>query len=476
MNPNLFFLVLRARIGLFALVVGATLVATAAVSLLLPKSYRATASLVVDRHDSQSFSDGAYNGFTSPNERTAYLQTQLDILKSPKVARKAVESLGLAQQPAVQAAFESATGGRGSIEDWEAERLQQGLEVETSQSNVIQVSYNAHDAAQAARTANAFAQAYVDTSLELHVDPTRQAADWFDGQLKTLRTSLETAQQRLTDYQRQHGIVSTDEKLDDEYTRLSDLSTQLSKAQEDNAQLQARAQMVQQAIEQGRPLEDIPEVRTDAGIQALKTHLLEGEAALQVLAAKYGENHPEYRKQLAENRSTRSALAAEMQRVATSSGALVHEGQARTAELAAALAAQRARVLDLKQSRDGLSVLVRNVNTAQTAYDAAMQRLVVNQVESHASQADAALLNAAVLPQRPHSPNLLLNLALAALVGVMLGVGLVMLREMTDRRIHSGWEIAEIARAPMLGELIAWSPPTSRLRLPAPIASQQEVQ
>ncbi|HTQ35397.1 MAG TPA: GNVR domain-containing protein [Steroidobacteraceae bacterium] len=475
MNPNLFFLVLRARFGLFALVLGATLLATAGVSLLLPKSYRATASLVVDRHDSQSFTDGAYNGFTSPAERTAYLQTQLDIIKSPKVARKVVDSLGLAAQPAVRRQFEAATSGQGSIEDWEAARLQQGLEVETSQSNVIQVSYNAHDPAAAAGTANAFAQAYIDTSLELHVDPDRHAAEWFDEQLKTLRADLQSAQQRMTDYQREHGIVSADEKLDDEYSRLSDLSTQLSKAQAEDAGLEARRQLVQQAVAQGRPLEDIPEIRTDAGVQALKAHLVEGEATLQVLAARYGENYPEYSKQLAENRSTRSALNAEMQRVAASTASQVNEGQARTAELAAALATQRARLLDLKQTRDGLEVLARNVNTAQTAYDTAMQRRVVNQVQSRASQADAALLNAAVLPQRPHSPNLPLNLALAALVGVMLGVGLVMLREMTDRRIHSGWEIAEIARAPMLGELIAWNPPANRLRLPAP-AARQEVQ
>jgi chain length determinant protein EpsF len=466
MNPSLFFLVLRARIGLFALVVGATLAATLAVSLVLPKTWRATAAVVVDRRDSQSM-NSALNAYTSPAERASYLQTQLDILKSPKVGRKVVEALGLAEDAGLKKSFNTSSTGKTTFEDWAAERLQSGVEAETSQSNVIRISYDADDPVQAAKLANAFAQAYLDTSLELHVDPTRQAAAFFDEQLKSLRTDLEDAQQKLTDYQRQHGIVSTDERLDDEYSRLADLSTQLSRVREQNIETAARAALVQQARRSGRSLEDIPEVRSDPGIQALKAKLQQGETALQVLAARYGENYPEYTKQQAENRSTRATLSAEMARVAAATADRVDEGQAREGEIAAALAAQRARVLNFKESRDGLSVLVRNVNTAQTAYDTAMQRFVQNRVESRASQADVALLNPAVVPQRQHSPNIPLNLALAALVGVMLATGFVMLREMTDRRVHTAWEVAEIARAPVLGELIAWSPP-NRLSLPSP--------
>jgi capsular polysaccharide biosynthesis protein len=113
---------------------------------------------------------------------------------------------------------------------------------------------------------------------------------------------------------------------------------------------------------------------------------------------------------------------------------------------------------------------MRNVNTAQTAYDTAMQRFVVNQVESRANHANATLLNAATPPRVPHSPNILLNLGLALIVGVMLGLALVLVREMTDRRVHSTLELAEVTGAPILGELVAWTP-TARLALPAPRGS-----
>ena len=67
----------------------------------------------------------------------------------------------------------------------------------------MHISANAPTPEAAAELANGFAAAYMDTTLELRVAPTRQAAEWFDVQLKTLREDLETAQDKLTAYQRE---------------------------------------------------------------------------------------------------------------------------------------------------------------------------------------------------------------------------------------------------------------------------------
>ena len=108
----------------------------------------------------------------------------------------------------------STTGGAGSFENWLADRLLKWLKIETSQSSVIQISYTSGDARFAAQAANAFAKGYIDTMLELRVEPTQRTATWFDEQLKGLRVNLEDAQAKLTEYQRQKKIVATDEKLD----------------------------------------------------------------------------------------------------------------------------------------------------------------------------------------------------------------------------------------------------------------------
>src|SRR5260221_273452 len=75
---------------------------------------------------------------------------------------------------------------------------------------------------------NAFAKAYLDTALELRTEPTREAADWFEEQLKGMRTQVTQAQAKVTGFQKEKGIVGADDRMDIEYTRLAEISTQLS--------------------------------------------------------------------------------------------------------------------------------------------------------------------------------------------------------------------------------------------------------
>ena len=105
MSLQQFLLALRARFGVFLLVLAATVLAAAAVSLLLPKSYKATVSLLVDAKDEQSLSN-AMRPLILPQERLSYLQTQKDIIASKKVARKAVQDLKLAQNASAHATLE----------------------------------------------------------------------------------------------------------------------------------------------------------------------------------------------------------------------------------------------------------------------------------------------------------------------------------------------------------------------------------
>ena len=84
-----------------------------------------------------------------------------------------------------------------------------------------------------------------------------------------------------------------------------------------------------------------------------------------------------------------------------------------------------------------------------------MQRAVVSQVESRASQTNVALLNPAVAPRTPFGPKVALNIALSVLVGTMLGMGLVILMEMLDRRVRSPDDLRNEWSVPLIGVLNA---------------------
>jgi chain length determinant protein EpsF len=463
MSLQLFLAALHARFRAFCLVAGATVLAAAAVSLALPKSYEARALLLVDStREEQSLS----NVLVPPRERVGYLQTQADILTSERVARRAVRDLELAQDPALRESFAEG-GGSGSIESWIAEMLRKKLDVETSQSNVIHLSYASQDPEFSARVVNGFARAFIDTMLELRVEPTRQAALWFDEQLKSLRASLEAAQERLTRYHRQEGIISADERTDVENARLAELSAQLVRAEERGIDLRARERQARAALADGAA-ERLPDVLASEAVRALKADLARGAAELERLATQYGPRHPSYQRRDAENLELRARLRAEAGRVVAGIANERRQSERREAELRAALEAQRARLLELKEGRNQLAVLARDVETAQRTYETALQRAVVSQVESRASQTNVVLLNPAVAPRKPARPKVVLNILLALVAGTLLGAGLVVLLEMFDRRVHTRGDLVEATAVPLLGELAAWKP--ARARLPRPAA------
>ena len=474
MSLRQFLLALRARFGAFALVLAATVLASVLASVLMPKSYKAVVSLLVDAKDEQSMGN-PLRPLVLPQERLNYMQTQMDIMASRKVARKVVQDLRLTENPAFRKDLE-ALAGRERGQDELVERLLKNLSVETSQSNVIQASYVSRDPQFAAAIANAFAKAYVDTMLELRVEPTREAAAWFDEQLKTLRANLEEAQAKLTAYYQQKGIISSDEHLDVENARLGLLSEQVARGQEQTLMLNVQEQQARAQLQAGGAPDRIPEVMGNPVVQRLKADLMHGEAKLDELATQYGSNHPSYQRQLSENRSLRQKLDTEMQRVVAGLEVTARQSRQRDAELIKAMADQRARLLKLKETRNELTVLKRNVESAGRAYDTAMQRYVVSQVDSRASQTNVTVLNPAVVPSRPSRPRLALNIALSVAVGVLLGLGIVMLMEMRDRRVRADEDLLFAPNLPLLAvlgeraaaERLLAGPGIGRRALPSP--------
>lgn len=228
---------LRARIGVLILTLMITVVTAAIVTDLLPRHYVATTSLVLDTSDANLFN--AQN--VGSKGSITYLATQIDIIRSRGVALDVVDSLKLADDPEQQRRFTEEFGNAGSIREWIADRLLEGLTVEPSRdSRVISISFESSDAVMAASIANAFAKAYIDKTLQFMIDPARRNAQWFDEQLKHLRQRLLESQARLTSFQQEHGIISIDERLDSETNRLNELSRNYVQVQAEASDVRSR--------------------------------------------------------------------------------------------------------------------------------------------------------------------------------------------------------------------------------------------
>ena len=152
MNFTQFLLILRARYKIILGTLFVVVATTVTIALLLPKTYTATTSLVMNYKGTDPVTGMALPSQMMPG----YMATQIDILSSMTVALKVVDDLKLADSNVVKQQFQDATGGRGNIRDWLANLLVRNLDVEPStSSSVISVNYKATDPQFAAAMANA---------------------------------------------------------------------------------------------------------------------------------------------------------------------------------------------------------------------------------------------------------------------------------------------------------------------------------
>jgi succinoglycan biosynthesis transport protein ExoP len=463
MDFNQFLLALRARRKAFVMVFAATIITAIAVALIVPKKYLASATLLVDARDEQTMAPTRM----SPRERAGYMSTQVDLIQSGRVAAQVVRDLKLAHKPGAREAFERDTGGTGTIEDWIAAGLLEKLKVETSSGNVLTVTYASSDPRAASAVANGFAKAYLDTALALRTEPTREAAAWFEGQLKDLRAQVNQAQTRLVSFQKAKGITFADERADGESARLAELSTQYLAAKNATYDAVTRYRQGSEAIAAS---ESIPEVLASTHVGALKADLARAEARLEQMNNDLGPNHPAHQRTVAEIEGLREKLASEAKKVVAALGNAAQQAQKREEELKNALAAQQQRVHAMKEWRVDLAAMTRDSDNAQRSYDAVLARYMTNKIESAAKSTNVALLTPAIEPLKPAQPKVGLISGLSVVLGALLATAVVYVLETLDRRVRSRADLEARLAVPSLGRLSRWQPTGGRL-LPAPLSA-----
>lgn len=434
-------------LGTLLLTVGATVV----VSLLLPKQYTATTTLVIDYKGTDPIL-----GIMLPAQMMpGYMATQVDIIQSKKVATEVVKALGFAQSPVVRQQWMDDTEGKGTIEDYFATILLKKLDVKPSrESSVIEISYTGSDPRFASAVANAFADQYRKTNLELRVEPARQNAIWFDERLQKLRKELEEAQTKLAEYQRDKGYTAADERLDLESARLQELSSQYAATQGAAADAQSRLRQLNDFIARGASPETLPDVLANPLIQNLKALLNQTEGRLEQTASQLGSNHPEVKRLQADIEGQKAKLKTEINAAASSIRNSANIALRREADLRDQVAAQKAKLIRVNQGRDQLMVLLKEVDNAQKAFDVASQRFQTTSLESQASQTNISMLSPATPPIEPSSPKLLFNTIVSVFLGTILGVGITLLIELLNRRVRSARELSEVLSVPVLGVML----------------------
>lgn len=271
MTPSFLFQLIWSRRWLIALVTVITVASAWFISTTTSQKYTATSTLVLNMGEVGPFEQTTITG----RQDIGYLETQMDIIRSRRVAAAAIDLLPDEQLRSLVAdnlsGYSVAQLQDSDVRNKLVSSVLENLAVQTTRdSRVIALAFTSKTPAVAAGMADAFANAYIDTTLELSIAPARRNAAWFDGQLITLRNKLAEKQAALTAYQKEKGIVSYDERLDNEMARFEALSADLVEAQ----------------------------TRT-----------------YEVRASQLGTQHPEYRRAVEQEQAIRQSLAEQQRRV-----------------------------------------------------------------------------------------------------------------------------------------------------------------
>lgn len=440
MNIHLLLSILAARwrvgLGVFL----ACVAVSAVITFRSPRLFTATAQMVVDLSGNTAADAGGTQGAIPDS-----MQTHINIITSPRVADLVVEKLGFDKDPAMKTAWQDATKGKGDFEGWLAEGLIGSLTVVPPvEGNVVNVSATWSDPAFAAKIANYFVEAYIRTSIDLKVDPAKQASSWLDQQGSAAKQDLEAKQKKLSDYLNAQGIVSTNEGTDSDLTRLGILESQLATLQRQRADSRSRARVASDDSQTSA------EVLQNGQVAALRNELFRAEQLRKEQSTQLGANHPDRLKTEATiaklNEDIRVAQASVASSLRTTEEGLARQER----ELQADIAAQKVRAAQGKRTREQAAILQSDVTAAQNALDRITQGYARSSLESETTLSNASILTAAKEPSKPSSPKYKMNFMMGFLGGLALGIAAILGLEKIDQRLRIDSEIPDLLGVPLL--------------------------
>jgi len=214
----LFRKLLRSKV-VFAAAVVLSVAAAWAFSRYQTPLYRAQASLAVDMPNTNFLNSAEVNPAAGGVSEDAYLQTQIEVLRSRTLIRKVVSRLGLTSKLSLPS---EDAGLSVALESANAE-ISRG-------TRLLKLSYDSPDPHLAAEFVNIWADEYIQDSIQTRWGGTQHVGDWFAAQINSLKQKLEASESELQAYARDSGLMFVSDKESVAEQNLKHTEEELSRA------------------------------------------------------------------------------------------------------------------------------------------------------------------------------------------------------------------------------------------------------
>lgn len=356
------------------------------------------------------------------------------------------------------------------------ERLQRGLEAEpvkearlkVSETHLIDVRFSHPDPRVAARVANAVADVFVLMNLEQKTEANTTTGDFLQKRVAELQRQIREDEERLMSYARSNQILSLDAAQNTVVDRLTGLNKQLLEAENERvlaeaAYRSALAPGAAEALSEGGGKE----------VADLEGKLAELRARRAQLLVEVTEEWPEVKEvtqQIAAlERQASDARARSVSTIKTNLETRYRQALAREQSLRVAFEQQRGQTLTQNEAAINYRIIQQEIETSKNLLDGLLQRAKENEVALAGTLNNIHVTDHAIPPKVSVAPQRRLNVALAFVLSLTLGVGLALVLERLDNTVRSTEEVERLLQLPALVAVpSARRLPRARRYLPAP--------
>jgi capsular exopolysaccharide synthesis family protein len=439
------------------------------VTLLMTPKFTATTQIEIARESKKIVNLQGVEQEASDADQEFY-QTQYGLLRSQGLAERVVGKLKLQDDPGFFRMFgvdlskygigegdqESFTPGNRALRTrLAAEALLKVVGINPIRlSRLVDVSVTTPSAELSARIANAWAENFIQATLQRRYEASSYARTFLENRLGQLRQRLEDSERQLVAYasaQRIINLPTTGGPSDSRAERsivadnLASLNIELAKATADRVKAQAR--FSQQRGRAG----DSAEALENPAINSLRARRAELSADYQKLTSQFADDYPAVRAMKAQLGQLDRSIAREEVRISGSIGAEYRSAFEREQQLAGKVEDLKADLLNLRRRSIQYNIYQREVDTNRALYDGLLQRYKEIGITGGVGVNNIAVVDVASAPDRRSSPRLLLNLLIAAVLGTIFGIGAALLLDHVDETILDPSEVRQRLGIPLLG-------------------------
>lgn len=314
-------------------------------------------------------------------------------------------------------------------------------------TRLVRIHFDSHYPELSSQVSNVVAKTYIQMNLESRMNATEQAREQLNEQLESMKGKMEQSDEELQAFGSEHGFIFLDEKEKNVVLhRLSELNEALAKAESERMAKEALYRQTRQGH-----YDAIPSILENKLIQDLRQKYVELEVQYSRLSETFKPGYPEMVRIKKQMETIQRRLDAELNRFVIAiknefESCLRKESMIRTA-----YEQQKGRATEMQQKAIGYYILKREADTNRELYKNLLQRMKEAGIAAGIKASNIQVVDQAEVPASPFKPNIPRNVLLAAVVGLLLGVGLAFFFEFLDNTIKTPEDVEQMIRLPSFG-------------------------